>query len=189
MSAFFSERLVRRVLAVVALGGLVLGLVAWFVGRSDWASWCWAGGTIPVVVGLLASMVRDFLAGRVGVDAVAFVSMSGAFVLGQNLAGIVIAVMYAGGNILEDFANRNRLPSDRGLVDHSCWARDDAVNRNWPGAVRSMQEMLSKSALLRWRTRVHTQGLSEWLAPRRRRRRPLFDWQTDTRCCCCRSPF
>ena len=30
--------------------------------------------------------------------------MSGALALGQNLAGIVIAVMYAGGNILEDFA-------------------------------------------------------------------------------------
>ena len=87
MSALFSERLLRRVLAVIALGGLILGLVGWSIGRSDWASWCWAGGTIPVVVGLLASMVRDFLAGRVGVDAVAFVSMSGALVLGQNLAG------------------------------------------------------------------------------------------------------
>ena len=49
-------------------------------------------------------MIRDFLAGRVGVDWVAFVSMSGALALGQNLAGIVIAIMYAGGNLLEDFA-------------------------------------------------------------------------------------
>jgi hypothetical protein len=32
------------------------------------------------------------------------VSISGALVLGQTLAGIVILVMYAGSNILEDFA-------------------------------------------------------------------------------------
>jgi hypothetical protein len=36
-------------------------------------------------------MIRDFLAGRMGVDSVAFVSISGALVLGQNLAGIVVA--------------------------------------------------------------------------------------------------
>jgi len=119
MSALFSERLLRRVLAVIALGGLILGLVGWSIGRSDWASWCWAGGTIPVVVGLLASMVRDFLAGRVGVDAVAFVSMSGALVLGQNLAGIVIAVMYAGGNILEDFAVARAERDLRSLIDRA----------------------------------------------------------------------
>jgi heavy metal translocating P-type ATPase len=119
MSALFSERLFRRALIVIALVGLVLGLVAWFIGRSDWASWCWAGGTIPVVVGLVASMVRDFLAGRVGVDAVALVSMSGALVLGQNLAGIVIAVMYAGGNILEDFAVARAERDLRSLIDRA----------------------------------------------------------------------
>jgi cation transport ATPase len=100
----FGERLLRRALLLIALAGLVLGGVAAALGRSEWASWCWAGGTIPVVLGLLFSIIREFLAGRLGVDAVAFVSMSGALLLGQNLAGIVIAIMYAGGNILEDFA-------------------------------------------------------------------------------------
>ena len=114
-----SARLVRRLLVVVALAGLVLGLVAWFIGRSDWANWCWAGGTIPVVVGLFGSMVRDFLAGRVGVDAVAFVSMSGALILGQNLAGIVVAIMYSGGNLLEDFAVARAERDLRSLVDRA----------------------------------------------------------------------
>ena len=80
----------------------LLTFLPWSLGRTDLANWCWAGGTAPVVIGLLISIIRDLLAGRVGVDAVAFVSMSGALALGQNLAGIVIAVMYAGGNILED---------------------------------------------------------------------------------------
>ena len=104
MSAHFTERLLRRALATLAVAGLAFGLVAWGLGRSELANWCWVGGTVPVVLGLLVSMVRDFLAGRLGVDAVAFVAMSGALLLGQNLAGVVIAVMYAGGNILEDFA-------------------------------------------------------------------------------------
>jgi heavy metal translocating P-type ATPase len=114
-----SERLFRRGLIVVALLGLVCGSAAWSVGRGDWANWCWAAGTVPVVVGLLISMVRDFLAGRLGVDAVAFVSMCGALALGQNLAGIVVAIMYAGGNILEDFAVARAERDLRSLIDRA----------------------------------------------------------------------
>ncbi|HEX6023222.1 MAG TPA: hypothetical protein VFZ00_14595, partial [Solirubrobacter sp.] len=99
-----SERLVRRGLIAAALAGLALGLAASIAGRSAAAQWLWAGGTLPVVIALLVSMVRDFLAGRVGVDAVAFVSMVTALALGQGLAGAVVAVMYAGGNVLEDYA-------------------------------------------------------------------------------------
>jgi hypothetical protein len=93
MSAVFTERFFRRALIATALGGLILGLLAWAAGRSDIAYWIWAAGTAPVVLGLLISMVRDFLAGRMGVDAIAFVSMSAALLLGENLAGIVVAVM------------------------------------------------------------------------------------------------
>jgi heavy metal translocating P-type ATPase len=64
-------------------------------------------------------MARDFLVGRVGVDAVAFVSMSGALLLGQNLAGAVIAVMYAGGNILEDFAVARAKRDLSSLIDRA----------------------------------------------------------------------
>jgi heavy metal translocating P-type ATPase len=115
----FGERLFRRALLLIALAGLLLGGVAAAFGRSEWASWCWAGGTIPVVLGLLFSIIREFLAGRLGVDAVAFVSMSGALLLGQNLAGIVIAIMYAGGNILEDFAVARAERDLRSLIDRA----------------------------------------------------------------------
>ena len=118
-TAFVNNRLLRRALAAIALTGLLLGLAAWGVGRNDWANWCWAAGTIPVVVGLLGSMIRDFLAGRLGVDAVALVSMSGALVLGQNLAGIVIAIMYSGGNLLEDFDFARAARDLRSLIDRT----------------------------------------------------------------------
>lgn len=119
MSSLFTERFLRRALVVLAVAGLALGLVAWGLGRRDLANWCWAGGTIPVALGLLFSMIRDLLAGRLGVDAVAFVSMAGALLLGQNLAGVVIAVMYAGGNILEDFAVARAERDLRSLIDRA----------------------------------------------------------------------
>jgi cation transport ATPase len=115
----FTERLLRRALIVIALGGLVLGLLAWGIGRRELANWIWAAGTAPVVVGLLISIIRDFLAGRMGVDAIAFVSMSAALALGQNLAGVVVAVMYAGGNVLEDFAVARAERDLKSLIDRA----------------------------------------------------------------------
>ncbi len=119
MSGIASERLIRRALIAVAMAGLVLGFSAWGAGRHDLARWCWAAGTIPVVIGLLISMVRDLLSGRLGVDAVAFVSMLGALALGQELAGIVIAIMYAGGTVLEDFAVARAEHDLRSLIDRA----------------------------------------------------------------------
>ena len=119
MSAILTERLLRRALIVTALGGLILGLLAWSVGRGEIANWIWAAGTAPVVIGLLFSMIRDLLAGRLGVDAIAFVSMSAALVLGENLAGVVVAVMYAGGNMLEDLAIARAERDLKSLIDRA----------------------------------------------------------------------
>lgn len=71
------------------------------------------------MVGLAMSMARDLLAGRLGVDAVAFVSMSAALLLGEPLAGAVVAVMYAGGNLLEDFAVARAERDLKSLVDRA----------------------------------------------------------------------
>ncbi len=119
MPTILTERHFRRALIVIALSGLVLGLFVWTVGRSELANWIWAAGTAPVVIGLLISMIRDFLAGRMGVDAIAFVSMSAALTLGENLAGVVVAVMYAGGNVLEDFAVDRAERDLKSLIDRA----------------------------------------------------------------------
>ena len=114
-----TDRNLRKALIVIALTGLVLGIWAWFAGREVLADRIWAAGTVPVVVGLAVSMVRDFMAGRMGVDTVAFVAMSAALLLGQNLAGAVVAVMYAGGNMLEDFAVARAERDLKSLVDRA----------------------------------------------------------------------
>jgi heavy metal translocating P-type ATPase len=64
-------------------------------------------------------MIRDLLAGRVGVDAIALLSMSAAVVLGETLAGVVVAVMYAGGNVLEDVAVGHAEGELRSLIDRA----------------------------------------------------------------------
>jgi heavy metal translocating P-type ATPase len=114
-----TESLVRRGLIAAALAGLALGLAASLAGRSTAAQGLWAAGTLPVVIAMLASMGRDLLAGRVGVDAVAFVSMVAALALGQGLAGAVVAVMYAGGTVLEDYAVARAERDLRTLADRA----------------------------------------------------------------------
>ena len=113
------ESLVRRSLAVIALSGLAAGILLAITGYPATAHWVWIAGTVPVVAGLAISMTRDLLAGRLGVDAVALLSMTGALALGEPLAAAVVAVMYAGGSILEDFAVDRAERDLRALVDRA----------------------------------------------------------------------
>ena len=87
------ERVLRWALVAIAIAGLTAGILAWLAGRPELADLCWTLATVPVIAGLAFSIVRDFLAGRFGVDAIALVSMSAALALGQPLAGAVVALM------------------------------------------------------------------------------------------------
>ncbi|MEQ1577765.1 MAG: heavy metal translocating P-type ATPase [Hyphomicrobium sp.] len=119
MPEFLTDRIFRRALIGIALSGLILGTLSWMSGHATLAAWLWTAGTVPVIIGLAVSMTRDLLAGRLGVDAVAFVSMSAALLLGEPLAGAVVAVMYAGGNLLEDFAVARAERDLKSLVDRA----------------------------------------------------------------------
>src|SRR5216684_1199931 len=113
------ERVLRWALVSIAIAGLSAGILAFLAGRSDLANLCWTLATAPVVAGLAISIVRDLLTGRFGVDAIALVSMSAAIVLGQPLAGAVVALMYSGGNVLEDIAVARAEHDLRSLVDRA----------------------------------------------------------------------
>jgi len=113
------ERVVRWVLVAVAVTGLAAGAVARIAGRPEVADLSWTLATLPVIVGLAVSIVRDFIAGRLGVDAIALISMSAAIALGQPLAGAVVALMYSGGNVLEEIAVARAEGSLRSLVDRA----------------------------------------------------------------------
>ena len=92
------------VLALV-LGGLGAGVVCWLAGGRELAHLLWGITTAAALVPLLGGVVRDLLARRFGVDVIALLSMGGALLLGEHLAGAVIALMLAGGQVLEDFAS------------------------------------------------------------------------------------
>ena len=113
------DRLLPRALIAIALVALSAGGVAWALGKPELAHWAWAAGTVPVIAGLVVSILRDFLAGRLGVDAVALLSMIGALALDETLAAIVVAVMYAGGNALEEFAVSRAERDLRSLIDRA----------------------------------------------------------------------
>ena len=86
--------------------GLVIGLAAQSSGWGHWASPIWAAATIPVLLALVAEIVISLRRGDVGLDIVAALSMLAALVFAEYLAAVVVALMYAGGQYLEDFAER-----------------------------------------------------------------------------------
>src|SRR6516165_9307998 len=85
------ERLLRGSLVAVAICGLGAGIVAYLADRADLAALFWTIATAPVAAALAVFIVRDLLVGRFGVDAIALLSMTAALVLGEPLAGAVVA--------------------------------------------------------------------------------------------------
>lgn len=94
----------RHALLVLALIGLAAGLGSHLLGRPDWSGPVWTAATIPVLVALVAEIILSVRRGDVGLDVVAALSMTGAVAMGQSLAAIVVALMYAGGQYLESYA-------------------------------------------------------------------------------------
>jgi heavy metal translocating P-type ATPase len=111
-------------LLILAMACLFLGLAAFSYGRQSEAGIIWGFATACVVAGLAVAIFKDFLIGRIGVDAIALVSMSAALLLNQPLAGVVVAIMYSGGNVLEDFARGRAERNLKALSDRTPrWAR------------------------------------------------------------------
>jgi heavy metal translocating P-type ATPase len=109
----------RRLIAGAALAGVLAGIVLFALGRRTAADWLWATTTALLLGPLALSVLRSLLRRDVGVDAVALVAMAGALALGEYLAGAVIALMLAGGNALEEAANRRARRELTALVERA----------------------------------------------------------------------
>jgi heavy metal translocating P-type ATPase len=97
-------RLFARYLALVPAAALIAGGVLWWLGHSHAAQMMCAAGTVPVLLVLVATSAISLWKGEVGLDIVAAIAMTGALVGGEYLAGVVVALMFSGGQSLESFA-------------------------------------------------------------------------------------
>ena len=98
---------VRTLLVALPAFGLALGFVLPLLGQAVWQDRVWAGFTIPVLVVLLYDIISSLRRGEIGLDIVAALSMSAALFVGEELAAVVVALMYSGGQYLEAFAERH----------------------------------------------------------------------------------
>ena len=83
---------------------LLAGLAAWAWGNQAWADRLWLIGTGPILVVLIFTIIRALAKGQFGLDIIAAFSMAGALWLNEYLAGIIVALMFSGGTMLESFA-------------------------------------------------------------------------------------
>src|SRR6202795_1496088 len=102
-----SDFIVRSVLVALPAFGLMAGFVVPAFGLPLWQGWVWAAFTVPVLLALLYDIVSSLRRGEVGLDIVAGLSMTAALAIGENLAAVVVALMYSGGQYLEAFAERH----------------------------------------------------------------------------------
>lgn len=100
---------IRIILFAIAVAGLAGGLIAPYVGLGALQGWIWGLAAAAVLAVLLVEIVSSLARGEVGLDIVAGLSISAALAFGETLAAGVVALMYAGGQLLEDYAaNRAR---------------------------------------------------------------------------------
>jgi heavy metal translocating P-type ATPase len=96
----------RQFLAALVALGLAAGFAARLAGLGAWSPAIWAAVTVPVLLALLVEIVTSLRRGDLGLDIVAALSMTGALLVGESLAAAIVALMYAGGQYLESFAER-----------------------------------------------------------------------------------
>ncbi|RUM26560.1 heavy metal translocating P-type ATPase [Rhizobium vallis] len=83
---------------------LVAGGLAWFAGQEDLAAQLWTTATAAVFAVLLVDIGIGLHRKDFGLDLIAALAMGGAITFGEHLAGIVVALMFTGGQFLETFA-------------------------------------------------------------------------------------
>jgi heavy metal translocating P-type ATPase len=96
---------VQSILVVVALSGLVGGFALQFMGMPSLSRLLWGSATVPILTALLVTSGNSLLRGDFGLDLIAILSMTVALVFSETLAANVVALMYAGGQMLEAFAS------------------------------------------------------------------------------------
>jgi P-type E1-E2 ATPase len=96
-----------QVLAAIAVASLVVGGLLYAVGEGSSGRMVWRATVALMAAELAVEVGRTVLVDHsLGVDTIALVAMVGSLALGQELAGVVIGLMFSGGASLEAIASR-----------------------------------------------------------------------------------
>lgn len=92
------------ILSVLVASLLAMGGIGWLFGASPTLPW------VAAIVAMLAVATLETLQAlrrcKPGVDVLALLTMAGSLLLAEYLAGAVIALMFASGRMLEEYAGR-----------------------------------------------------------------------------------
>src|SRR5690606_17283463 len=94
----------RQPLALVAFAALVVALVLTVLDQHAAVAVLAVAVLVMVIAVTARDMVRDLMAGHWGLDVLAVVAMVATLLVGEYLAGLIIALMLTGGEALEDYA-------------------------------------------------------------------------------------
>jgi heavy metal translocating P-type ATPase len=118
-----SRRVTRPDLDSVQLAasaaGLAAGGVAYGLHLGSLASALWILTTAAALAPAVATVSRDLLHRRAGVDIVAVLAMAGSLAVGEFVAGAVIALMVTTGRALEARASARARSELRGLLERT----------------------------------------------------------------------
>lgn len=106
-------------LLIAVTVALVAGGVSWWVGAGGLADGLWAAATVVATVPAVVLVVKTLRRGRIGADLLAVFALVGSLVVGEYLAGALIAVMLASGQTLEAYAQRRASRDLRALLAHA----------------------------------------------------------------------
>jgi len=111
--------LIEPALVAFTVGGLSAGGIAWLLGWRGVADSCWIAGTVLAIAPALVWVLVALRRGRVGVDVIALLSLVGTLLVGEYLAGALIAVMLAGGRALDAAAEHRASRDLRALLERA----------------------------------------------------------------------
>ena len=118
----------QSILVAVALIGLVGGFALQLLGLPLLSRLLWGGATAPVLAVLLVTAGNSLFRGDFGLDLIAALSMTVALAFGETLAANVVALMYAGGQMLEAFAS-GRAAQEMTVLARAGSATSDTLQR------------------------------------------------------------
>lgn len=110
---------VEPALVAATVAALGAGGIAWLLGARGTAELCWAAGTLIAIAPAVAWVLVALRHGRLGVDLIAVLSLGGTLLVGEHLAGALIAVMLTGGRALDAAATRRASHDLRALLERA----------------------------------------------------------------------